>query len=152
PTKGLSRNEFSDVMMDYFGIKGSMRQRLPDVAITLIYAASNRETITIYPGTDITLSDKSLEKLPWYQSAFEPKENPPEYIISGNEDFGLSRFYADYASQEYTRTFWHKIHADNGVTYLLCVDLTLDRQGAQTTSGLIDIIPFIGSYAGPGRD
>jgi hypothetical protein len=152
PSKQLSRSDFSDVMMDYFGIKDSIQQRLPNVAITLIYAASERETITIYPGSDITLSNRPLKDTPWYQSAFEPSKAAPEYVITENANFGLSRFYPDYASQEYTRTFWHKVQAKNGVTYLLCVDLTLDRQDLQTTRAVIDKIPFIGSYAGLGRD
>ena len=156
-SKKLSRSDFSDAMMDYFGIKDSIHRRMPNVAITLIYAASDRETITIYPGSDLTLSNRPLKEAPWYQSAFEPSKAKPEYVITENDNtendnFGLSRFYPDYASQEYTRTFWHKVRAKNGVTYLLCVDLTLGRQDLQTTSGVIDKIPFVGSYAGLGRD
>jgi hypothetical protein len=154
PSERLSRRDFSDVMMNYFGIKDSIQQRLPNVTITLIYAANDRETITIYPGCDITFSNRPLKETPWYQSAFEPSKAEPEYVISGNKDFALSRFYPDYASQEYTRTFWHKVRATNGVTYLLCVDLTLERQDLQTARDWIDgiLFIFIGPYAGPGRD
>jgi hypothetical protein len=152
PSRKFSRDDFSDVMMNYFGIKDSIQQHLPNVAITLIYAASDRETITLYPGCDITFSNRPLKEAPWYQSAFDPSKAKPEYVIPGNEDFGLSPFYPDYASQEHTRTFWHKVRAENGDAYLLCVDLTLRRQDQQIARYWIDSIPIIDTYAGPGKD
>lgn len=134
--------KYSNAIFSSLGIDSSIIEKSPKLTIGNIFVAdSTNGTLAIFPWNSLDLTrmdpkDWEFKKRPWYVSAFadpkDPKGTELFQFLDNNEPssaFGLSPFYVDAVTGDYTRTLWHRFtvrnEAGKEVTYILCIDLSL---------------------------
>jgi hypothetical protein len=141
-TVEAAMQKYSDAVFRSLRVEQDLTDKSPKLTIGNIFVADDTNgTLAIFPWNSLNLAkmrpeDWDFKTRPWRKSAYAKPEdtNGTElFSIPENNDptsaFGLSPFYVDAVTGDYTRTLWHRftVRTEWGkeTTYILCMDLNL---------------------------